>query len=103
MFQRIDKPTPNLYLGEGKVEELKGELAADGATLVLFDEALSPAQGVTLEKQLGVRAMDRSEAILDIFATRAKSHEAQIHVELAQPAYLLPRLTRIRTHLSPNR
>src|SRR6266576_3932825 len=100
MFQRIDKPTPNLYLGEGKVEELKGELAADGATLVLFDEALSPVQGVNLEKQLGVRVMDRSEVILDIFATRAKSHEAKIQVELAQLEYLLPRLTRMWTHLS---
>jgi len=100
MFQRIEKPTPNLYLGEGKVEELKGQLAADGATLVLFDEALSPVQGVNLEKQLGVRVMDRSEVILDIFATRAKSHEAKIQVELAQLEYLLPRLTRMWTHLS---
>ncbi len=100
MFQRIEKPTPNLYLGEGKVEELKGELAADGATLVLFDEALSPVQGVNLEKELGVRVMDRSEVILDIFATRAKSHEAKIQVELAQLEYLLPRLTRMWTHLS---
>src|SRR5258708_4067301 len=100
MFQRIDKPTPNLYLGEGKVEELKGELAADGSTLVLFDEALSPVQGVNLEKELGVRVMDRSEVILDIFATRARSAEAKMQVELAQLEYLLPRLTRMWTHLS---
>ena len=73
-FQRIDAPTPNFYLGQGKVEELKGTLGDAGATLVLFDEALSPVQGVNLEKHLGLRVMDRTEVILDIFATRARSH-----------------------------
>jgi GTP-binding protein HflX len=71
-----------------------------GATLVLFDEPLTPVQGVNLEKHLGVRVMDRTEVILDIFATRAKSHEAKLQVELAQLEYLLPRLTRMWTHLS---
>ncbi|MGH7522081.1 MAG: GTPase HflX [Gemmatimonadales bacterium] len=99
-IQRIDAPTPNFYLGQGKVETLKDELASSGATLMLFDESLTPVQGVKLEKSLGVRVMDRTEVILDIFATRARSHEAKLQVELAQLEYLLPRLTRMWTHLS---
>ena len=99
-IQRIDAPTPNFYLGQGKVESLKDELASAGATLMLFDESLTPVQGVKLEKSLGVRVMDRTEVILDIFATRARSHEAKLQVELAQLEYLLPRLTRMWSHLS---
>jgi GTPase len=99
-YQRIEAPTPNFYLGQGKVEELKGILADARATLVLVDEPLSPVQGVNLEKALAVRVMDRSEVILDIFATRARSAEAKMQVELAQLEYLLPRLTRMWTHLS---
>jgi len=99
-IQRIDAPTPNFYLGQGKVESLKGEMTAAGATLMLFDESLTPVQGVKLEKSLGMRVMDRTEVILDIFATRARSHEAKLQVELAQLEYLLPRLTRMWTHLS---
>jgi GTP-binding protein HflX len=97
-IQRI--ATPNFYLGQGKVESLKDELSSAGATLMLFDESLTPVQGVKLEKSLGVRVMDRTEVILDIFATRARSHEAKLQVELAQLEYLLPRLTRMWTHLS---
>ena len=67
---------------------------------MFFDEPLSPVQGVNLEKALKVRVMDRSEVILDIFATRARSHEARLQVELAQLEYLLPRLARMWTHLS---
>ena len=99
-IQRIEAPTPNFYLGQGKVEELKDTLAAAGATLLLFDESLTPVQGSKLEKHIGVRVMDRTEVILDIFATRARSHEAKLQVELAQLEYLLPRLTRMWTHLS---
>ncbi len=99
-IQRIDAPTPNFYVGQGKVDELKDTLAGAGATLLLFDESLTPVQGVKLEKSLGVRVMDRTEVILDIFATRARSHEAKLQVELAQLEYLLPRLTRMWTHLS---
>ncbi|HYX82100.1 MAG TPA: GTPase HflX [Gemmatimonadales bacterium] len=98
--QRIDAPTPNYYLGPGKVEALKDDMSAAGATLMLFDESLTPVQGVKLEHSLGVRVMDRTEVILDIFATRARSHEAKLQVELAQLEYLLPRLTRMWTHLS---
>ncbi len=98
--QRLDAPTPNLYLGHGKVEELKGLVQDAGSTLVLFDEPLSPVQGTNLEDALAVRVMDRTEVILDIFATRARSAEAKMQVELAQLEYLLPRLTRMWTHLS---
>lgn len=100
LVQRIDAPTPNFYLGQGKVEELSERLRQTGATLLVFDEPLSPAQGVNLEKATGVRVMDRTEVILDIFATRARSAEAKMQVELAQLEYLLPRLTRMWTHLS---
>ena len=82
------------------MEELKGVLRDARATLVLFDEPLSPVQGSNLEKALAVRVMDRTEVILDIFATRARSAEAKMQVELAQLEYLLPRLTRMWTHLS---
>lgn len=100
LIQRIEKPTSNLFLGEGKVEELKAEMAAVGGTLAMFDDPLSPAQGSNLEEALGVRVMDRAEVILDIFATRARSAEARMQVELAQLEYTLPRLMRMWTHLS---
>ena len=98
--QRVEAPSPTFYLGQGKVDELKGVLQDTGSTLLLFDEALSPVQGSSLEKALAVRVMDRTEVILDIFATRARSAEAKMQVELAQLEYLLPRLTRMWTHLS---
>ncbi|HEX4601130.1 MAG TPA: GTPase HflX [Gemmatimonadales bacterium] len=99
-YQRVEAPTPNFYIGQGKVEELKGVLKDAGSTLVLFDEPLSPVQGQKLEQALALRVMDRTEVILDIFATRARSAEAKMQVELAQLEYLLPRLTRMWTHLS---
>ena len=98
--QRVEAPSPNFYLGQGKVDELKGVLQDARATLVLFDEPLSPVQGQNLETALALRVMDRTELILDIFATRARSAEAKMQVELAQLEYLLPRLTRMWTHLS---
>jgi len=99
-YQRVESPSPTFYLGQGKVEELKDVLAGVGTTLVMFDEGLSPVQGANLEKHLGLRVMDRTEVILDIFAARARSHEAKLQVELAQLEYLLPRLKRMWTHLS---
>ena len=98
--QHIASPNPATLIGEGKVEEVAGEVAASDATLVIFDEELSPVQGANLERELKVRVMDRAEVILDIFSTRARSHEAKLQVELAQLEYLLPRLTRMWTHLS---
>jgi GTPase len=98
--QHIAAPNPATLIGEGKVEEVAGEVAAAEASLVIFDEELSPVQGANLERELKVRVMDRAEVILDIFSTRARSHEAKLQVELAQLEYLLPRLTRMWTHLS---
>ena len=98
--QQVVSPNPATLIGEGKVEEVRAEIESTGATLVIFDEELSPVQGANLERELKVRVMDRAEVILDIFSTRARSHEAKLQVELAQLEYLLPRLTRMWTHLS---
>ncbi|MBI4410431.1 MAG: GTPase HflX [Gemmatimonadetes bacterium] len=101
--QRIDAPHPKFYIGEGKALELREQLKHATADLVIFDEELTPAQGKNLESFLGARVMDRTELILDIFATRARTSEAQMQVELAQLEYLLPRLKRMWTHLSRTR
>ena len=98
--QRIDAPHPRFYVGKGKVEELRECVAGAEADLVIFDDELTPAQGKALEDHIGVRVMDRAELILDIFATRARTGEAKMQVELAQLQYLLPRLKRMWTHLS---
>ena len=98
--QRIDAPHPRFYIGKGKVEELRECVAGAEADLVIFDDELTPAQGKALEDHIGVRVMDRAELILDIFATRARTGEAKMQVELAQLQYLLPRLKRMWTHLS---
>jgi GTP-binding protein HflX len=100
VVQRIDRPHPRFYVGEGKARELAETVQRENGDLVVFDEELSPAQGKNLEDLLGVRVMDRSELILDIFATRARSREARLQVELAQLQYLLPRLRRMWSHLS---
>jgi GTP-binding protein HflX len=100
MSQHIAAPNPATLIGEGKVEEVANEVVASEASLVIFDEELSPVQGANLERELKVRVMDRPEVILDIFSTRARTHEAKLQVELAQLEYLLPRLTRMWTHLS---
>jgi GTPase len=88
------------YIGSGKVEELKNVVLAQEADVVLFDNDLGPAQTRNLEKQLEVKVVDRTEVILDIFATHAQTHEAHLQVELAQLEYALPRLKRMWTHLS---
>jgi GTPase len=98
--QLIAAPSPATLIGEGKVEEVASEVATTNSSLVIFDEELSPVQGANLERELKVRVMDRAEVILDIFSTRARSREAKLQVELAQLEYLLPRLTRMWTHLS---
>jgi GTP-binding protein HflX len=98
--QQIASPNTATLIGEGKVDEVAAAVAESGATLVIFDEELSPVQGANLERELKVRVMDRPEVILDIFSTRARSHEAKLQVELAQLEYMLPRLTRMWTHLS---
>lgn len=103
LTQQIDRPNPATYLGKGKIDELRERIAADGITLVLFDDELSPTQGKNIEDATGCRVMDRAEVILDIFATRARSREARMQVELAQLEYMLPRLTRMWSHLEKMR
>jgi GTP-binding protein HflX len=100
LTQQVASANASTLIGEGKVEELALLAFDTKATLVVFDEELSPAQGQGLEDQLRIRVMDRAELILDIFATRARTHEAKLQVELAQLQYMLPRLTRMWTHLS---
>lgn len=99
LTQQIDRPHPGTYLGKGKIDELRQRVADEEATLIIFDDELSPAQGKNIEEVVGKRVMDRAELILDIFATRARSREAKMQVELAQLTYMLPRLTRMWTHL----
>ncbi|MGE0442300.1 MAG: GTPase HflX [Gemmatimonadales bacterium] len=100
LSQQVATPHPATLIGEGKVEELKALVSSAGATIVIFDEELSPVQGANLERELKLRVMDRAEVILDIFSTRARTAEAKLQVELAQLEYLLPRLARMWTHLS---
>ncbi len=97
--QKRSHPTPAYYIGRGKMEEvarLKGEL---GFTLVIFDDELTPTQLRNLERDLGVKVLDRTALILDIFARRAQTHEGRLQVELAQYEYLLPRLAGRWRHL----
>jgi GTP-binding protein HflX len=100
LVQRREAPDKTTYLGKGKVEELKTLAAARDADVVIFDNDLSPAQIRNLEKVLDRKVLDRTELILDIFATRAQTHEARLAVELAQLEYSMPRLKRLWTHLS---
>ncbi len=98
--QVVHRIHPATYIGSGKSQEVARVVQAASADIVIFDEALSPAQHRNLERVLGVRVLDRSQLILDIFATRARSQAGKLQVELAQLQYLLPRLTRQWTHLS---
>jgi len=100
VVQRLESPRPATYIGSGKVEQVKSLARDRDASLVLFDEDLTPAQGTELEDRMGIRVMDRTELILDIFALRAQTAEAKLQVELAQLQYLRPRLKRMWTHLA---
>lgn len=100
LTQRITKRNPRFLIGKGKMEELAIKVSNSRVDLVIFDDELTPLQGKSIEDYLGVRVMDRSELILDIFAKRARSGEAKMQVELAQLQYLMPRLRRMWTHLS---
>ena len=99
LTQQVDRPDSATYIGSGKLEELKALMADKNASVVIFDDELSPAQGKNIETALTARVVDRAELILDIFAVRARSSEAKMQVELAQLEYSLPRLTRMWTHL----
>ena len=99
MVQRREHPHPNSYLGTGKVDELKAELARADANLVACDDELSPRQERTLEAALGVPVIDRTAIILDIFASHAHTAEGKLQVELAQLEYNLARMRGLWSHL----
>ncbi len=104
IFARVtqdrDRYDVSTFVGKGKVDELRTLVTENAIPLVVFDDDLTPAQVRNLERELECKVLDRSGLILDIFASRAKSNEAKTQVELAQLQYLLPRLTRMWTHLS---
>jgi GTPase len=93
LVQRSPRADPATLIGRGKVEELKGLALGQGVQCVIFDHDLSPTQMRNLEQALGLKVLDRTQLILDIFARRARTREGQLQVELAQLNYLLPRLT----------
>jgi len=99
MKQRRHRPHPTHYLGKGKMQELKALCERTDADVVICDDDLTPAQVKTLESELDTKAVDRTELILDIFATHARTKQAKLQVELAQLEYELPRLTRMWSHL----
>ena len=96
---RLRAIQPATYIGRGKAEQIAAEARAAGAGVVVFDDDLSPAQGRALEDVIGVRIVDRTQLILDIFAQRARTLEGGLQIELAQLHYLLPRLRGLWTHL----
>jgi GTP-binding protein HflX len=100
LLQRRQDIIPGTYIGKGKLEELQQKVGAADADVIIFDNDLSPAQVRNLEKATECKVLDRSELILDIFATRARTTEARLQVELAQLEYALPRLRKMWAHLS---
>jgi len=99
LVQRRDHPHPNTYLGPGKIDELKAELAGSDANLVAVDDELSPRQERNLESALGIPVIDRTAIILDIFASHAHTAEGKLQVELAQLEYNLARMRGLWSHL----
>ncbi len=101
--QQLDRPDVRFYVGSGKLQEIKNYIEEQEIGLVVFDDELSPSQLRNIEKFLGCKILDRTNLILDIFAQRARTAHAKTQVELAQYQYLLPRLTRMWTHLERQR
>lgn len=99
ILQKLPYPNPKTYVGTGKLEEIKQCIKAADIDLVIFDDELSPSQLRNIERELECKVLDRTILILDIFASRAKTFHAKTQVELAQLQYMLPRLTRMWTHL----
>lgn len=102
-FQKLEHPDPRTFVGKGKLEEIKTSCKVNKVDVVIFDDDLSPSQLRNLERELKVKIYDRSLLILDIFLKRAKTAQAKTQVELARYQYLLPRLTRMWTHLERQR
>lgn len=98
--QRMEKPDTRTFVGKGKLEEINAFVAANEIDIVIFDDELTPSQVRNLEQELQCKILDRSLLILNIFSIRAKTAQAKAQVELAQYQYILPRLTRMWTHLS---
>lgn len=98
-LQKMQLPNPKTYVGSGKLDEIKQYVVANDIDLVIFDDELSPSQLRNIERALERKVLDRNNLILDIFASRARTSHAKTQVELAQLQYLLPRLTRMWTHL----
>ncbi|WP_312696391.1 GTPase HflX, partial [Sphingobacterium mizutaii] len=101
--QKLAFPDRATFVGSGKLDEIKEFIQAEEIDLVVFDDELSPSQLRNIEKYFGIKVLDRSNLILDIFAKHAKTAQAKTQVELAQLQYLLPRLTRMWTHLERQR
>lgn len=97
--QKLEKPNPKTYVGTGKIDEIRQYVFMNNIQTVIFDDELSPSQLRNIEAILEVKVLDRNSLILDIFASRARTSHAKTQVELAQMKYLLPRLTRLWTHL----
>jgi len=98
-LQKLPMPNPRTYVGTGKLEEIKNFITSENIELVVFDDELSPSQLRNIERELQCKVLDRTILILDIFASRARTSHAKTQVELAQLQYMLPRLTRMWTHL----
>lgn len=98
-LQKLPYPNPRTYVGTGKIEEIRHYIKAENIEMVIFDDELSPSQLRNIERELECKVLDRTILILDIFASRARTYHAKTQVELAQLQYMLPRLTRMWTHL----
>ena len=102
-LQRLDYPNPRTFVGKGKLDEIKAYVVENDVSMVIFDDDLTVKQVANIERELGIKVLDRTSLILDIFAKRAQTANAKTQVELAQYQYLLPRLTRMWTHLERQR
>jgi len=100
VVQKRERPDPRTYIGSGKVDELSRLASRHKVDCVIFDNELSPAQVQNLEKDVGCKVIDRTELILDIFATHARTHQAKLQVELAQLQYNLPRISKLGAHIT---
>ena len=102
-LQRLYYPNPRTFVGKGKLDEIKAYVVENDVSMVIFDDDLTVKQVANIERELGIKVLDRTSLILDIFAKRAQTANAKTQVELAQYQYLLPRLTRMWTHLERQR
>ncbi|MDE6066718.1 MAG: GTPase HflX, partial [Duncaniella sp.] len=102
-LQKLEYPNPRTYVGKGKLDEIRAYIEDNDIGMAIFDDDLTSKQVVNIERELKVKILDRTSLILDIFAKRARTANAKTQVELAQYQYLLPRLTRMWTHLERQR